>query len=194
MRGHRVSRSSSALLFRIAEMLAPPKTQDCIAAIRAESNVVPDDSSQVRWAVSGLFTAVRANVIDDCGGFVLLALMFGISAAYIDLQTVTRVPLQVILTVCALLISLFGPSRALLAIPALLAGRSLLIICLSFPEPYSVDQTDVLYSVVPIAIGACAGLAGRALFFRGRWSWCRFRLLQKVRERRRCRGLRRLRL
>jgi hypothetical protein len=110
-------RSASVLLFRIAESLAPPKAQHWIAAIRAESHVVSDDSSQLRWAVGGLFTALRANIIDDRGRSISLAVIFGVSAAYVDLHTVTRVPLQIILTACAVRISLFGPSRAILAIP-----------------------------------------------------------------------------
>lgn len=126
-------RSASALLFRIAEGLAPPKAQHWIAAIRAESQVLSDESSQLRWG-GGLFTALRANIIDDHGRSISLAVVLGTSAAYVDLHTATRVPLQIILTVCALLVSLFGPSRAILAIPALLVGRSLLIICLGFPS------------------------------------------------------------
>jgi hypothetical protein len=160
------ARFASALLFRMAEVFAPTKTRGWIAAIRAESRAIPDPLAQLHWAAGALFTALRANVIDDHGRSILLAVIFGISAAYIDLHTATRIPLQIILIACGLLIALFGASRAMLALPALLASRALLVVCLGFPPPYSIDRMDVFYSVVPIAIGACAGLAGRAAFLR----------------------------
>jgi hypothetical protein len=159
-------RRSSAMLFQVAALLAPPGKQQWIAAMRAEFDVVPPGIAQLRWAVGGVVTAFRANLDDRGGWFVLIALSVGIAASYIDIQSATRNVLRVSMAISALSIGVCGLSRATIAVPALVAGRALLIVCLGFPEPYSHDRMDVLFCLVPAVAGMCGGLAFRDLFLR----------------------------
>lgn len=156
----------SALLFRISELIAPPGSQAWIAAMRAESQVVSPGSSQLRWAVGGVITAVRANLVEGGGWLFVSALSLGVAVSYVDLRSVSRLALQVLLLASAFSIGLWGPSRAMIAVPALIAGRALLVVALGFPEPYSHDQMDVLYCAAPAGVGMCTGLALRSLLRR----------------------------
>jgi hypothetical protein len=154
------------LLYRIAALIAPSAHRDWIDAIRAEGEAIPSGPAQLRWALGGLTAALRANLRDGGGLLVLVAVALGLVASYVDVNSSSRLMLRLWVIGSAFTLSLFGFRRAMLAIPALVTARALLIVCLGFPEPYAIDRMDVLYCVAPACVGTCMGLGLRSLVSR----------------------------
>lgn len=159
--------NSSLALVRLlnACMLAllPDKRRAFGRALIAEQNEITNTRERLSWAAGGMVMSMReflSNVFANPLAWALGS-VFGVGAALIDLHSGTRWPYLIAVCAIAFLLTLFRPRwawrwtlLAALVLPAfvLLSGNW---------GPYRVDQFDVLYGVLPAALGTLLALGLR---------------------------------
>jgi hypothetical protein len=92
----------------------------------------------------------------------IAGLAFGISSAFVDLNSSTRWPYIGLLFTFGLILTSWRPKWAWRWIAVLGLSLPAIVLLTNKWGPYSIDRFDVFYGLVPATVGSLAGLALRS--------------------------------
>ena len=133
-------------------------------ALVAEQHEITNARERLTWAAGGIFMSanelMRTLFMDRPTWIAGLA--FGISSAFVDLNSSTRWPYIGLLFTFGLILTAWRPKWAWRWIAVLGLSLPAIVLLTNKWGPYSVDRFDVFYGLVPATVGSLAGLALRS--------------------------------
>jgi len=133
-------------------------------ALVAEQHEITNARERLTWAAGGIFMSanelMRTLFMDRPTWIAGLA--FGISSAFVDLNSSTRWPYIGLLFTFGLILKSWRPKWAWRWIAVLGLSLPAIVLLTNKWGPYSIDRFDVFYGLVPATVGSLAGLALRS--------------------------------